>query len=114
MAGAELPEPVSMDSFSFEVNKETGHARVVVEYTYQDQSVFGSEGGAGPEPTFAQLPGLSYDLSVHAIIYDDEGRTTICATVRERKVIFWKKLVVKPTGSCIVTADLADHSENDG
>ena len=39
-AGNEAPQPVAMRSFSFEVEPETGRARVVVEYTYPDQVNF--------------------------------------------------------------------------
>src|SRR5262245_3919694 len=72
-AGAELPEPVSMETFYFEVNKEMSRARVVVEYTYPDEPVYGLDGGLGPRPTFAQLPGLTYDPSAHAVVYDEGG-----------------------------------------
>ena len=36
-----MPERVSMEDFRFEVNKETGRARVVVDYTYPDMPAFG-------------------------------------------------------------------------
>jgi hypothetical protein len=39
-AGNEAPQPAAMRSFSFEVEPETGRARVVVEYTYPDQVNF--------------------------------------------------------------------------
>ena len=58
--GSELPEPVSMAGFSFQINQRTGRARIVVEYTYPDQPIFGIDGGAGPKPTYIQLPGLTY------------------------------------------------------
>src|SRR5262245_56963389 len=60
-AGTEEPEPVSVQNYSFEVQPDTGRARVVVEYTYPDQAALGREGGIGPLPTKAQLPGLRYD-----------------------------------------------------
>jgi hypothetical protein len=34
-------EPVSLSSYRFEVEPETGRARVVVEYTYPDQMTYG-------------------------------------------------------------------------
>ena len=33
-------EPVSLSSYHFEIEPETGRARVVVEYTYPDQMTF--------------------------------------------------------------------------
>jgi Na+/H+-dicarboxylate symporter len=66
-AGNGLPEPVSMQDFSFQVNYETGRARMVVEYTYPDQPAFGLDGGMGPEPKFVQLPGLTYDPVTKAV-----------------------------------------------
>src|SRR6185295_9622806 len=69
-AGPSLPEPVSMVDFRFEINIQTGRTRVVVDYSYPDGAIYGSDGGSGPQPTMAQLPGLQYDPSVNAVIYD--------------------------------------------
>jgi len=113
-AGPGLPEPVSIASYSFEVNKETRRARVLVEYTYLDQPVFGVEGGVGPLPTLAQVPGLIYELPANAVVYIAEGRRTVCATVQQRKTLFQKKSVVKSTGACSVTSHAVDHAEDDG
>ena len=92
-----------MKTFYFEVNKEMSRARVVLEYTYPDEPVYGLDGGVGPRPTFAQLPGLSYDPSAHAVVYDGAGKRTICATVQERKSHFGSHLRIRNTGSCVVT-----------
>jgi len=113
-AGPGLPEPVSIASYSFEINKETRRARVVVEYTYPDQPVFGLEGGVGPPPTLAQVPGLIYDLPANAVVYIGEGRRTVCATVQQRKVLPQKKSIVKSTGACLVISHAVDHAEDDG
>jgi len=113
-AGAELPEPVSVQDFYFEVNQETARARVVVEYTYPDMPVYGLEGGLGPRPTLAQLPGLTYDPLAHAVVYDGAGKRTVCAIVRERKSRFGRHLRIRNTGSCVVTATATDHAEDDG
>ena len=40
-------EPVSLSSYHFEVEPETGRARVVVEYTCPDQMTFGPDDDAG-------------------------------------------------------------------
>ena len=113
-AGLEVPEPVSMQSYSFEVEPETGRARVVIDYTYPDQPAFGMDGGAGPEPTMAQLPGLKYDAAAKAVVYDAGGKRTVCAMVRDRKLLFRKGRAVAPTGACAVTSRLDEHVEDTG
>lgn len=87
-AGPGVPEPVSMQSFYFEVEKETGRARVVVDYTYPDQPVFGLEGGMGPEPTMTQIPGLRYNPDAKTVVYRSATQTVVCATLRTRKLLF--------------------------
>jgi hypothetical protein len=113
-AGVEMPEPVSMQGFTFEVSKETQRARVVVDYTYPDQVAFGADGGHGPEPTIVQVPGLKYDPESNAVVYDTGGAKTVCATVHQRKFLFWKTVSVAPTGSCVVTSALTDHTRDNG
>lgn len=108
-AGAQLPEPVSVESYRFELNREMTWARVVVEYTYPNQAVFGLDGGSGPPPTSAQLPGLTYDSLAHAVVYNDAGKRTVCAIVKERKGRFGRRFDIKNTGSCVVTATVADQ-----
>jgi hypothetical protein len=113
-AGAEMPEPVSMESFSFQIEPETGRARIVVDYMYPDRSNFLFEGGAGPQPTFAQLPGLKYDAAAKTVVYDQEGKQSVCARVRDRKFLFWKRTSVQTTGACVVTSRVTTHAEDDG
>ena len=113
-AGPEMPEPVSMQSYSFEVEPQTGRARVVIDYTYPDQAAYGMDGGAGPEPTMAQLPGLRYDAAAKAVVYETGGKSTVCATVRDQKSFFRKSLAVTPTGACAVTSRLVEHMADNG
>ena len=113
-AGPEMPEPVSMQSYSFEVEPQTSRARVVIDYTYPDQAAFGLDGGAGPEPTMAQLPGLKYDASEKAVVYETGGKRTVCATVRDRRSFFRKGIAVTPTGACAVTSRLVEHMADNG
>ena len=113
-AGPVMPETVSMRGFSFEVEKETGRARVVVEYTYPDQPAFGLEGGVGPEVMRVQIPGLRYDGDEKAVVYGDKKNPVICATVRSRRFLFWKGLEVTPSGACTVTSQLASHEDDTG
>lgn len=113
-AGPEMPEPVTMQRFSFEVEPATGRARIVVDYTYPDQAAFGMDGGAGPEPTMAQIPGLRYDAAAKAVVYETGGKRTVCAMVQDRKFLSRKSLAVTPTGSCGVTSRLVEHMADNG
>jgi len=108
-------EPVSLSSFHFEVNQETGRARVVAIYTYPDQMTYGpDDDSGGPRPTVVQLPGLTYDAAAHAVVYDSNGVKAVCATVDEKTGLFGHHLKVKNTGACSVTAVVADHAEDTG
>jgi len=113
-AGVEMPEPIAVEGFSFQAEPETGRARIEVHYMYPDQSNFQFEGGAGPQPTFAQLPGLKYDAAARTIVYDEGGRKSICARVQDRKFLFWKRMSVQTTGTCVVTSRVTTHAEDDG
>jgi hypothetical protein len=108
-AGSQYPEPVSMQSYDFEVQPETGRARVVIWYTYPNQPTYGLDGGPGPEPTKAQIPGLRYDQATQSVVYEQDGKRTVCAQVREEQTLFWKTLRAEPTGACFVQAE---HSVN--
>jgi hypothetical protein len=108
-------EPVSMSSYHFEVNEETQRARVVVEYTYPDQLIYGPNDDArGPRPTIVQLPGLTYDATAHAVVYDSNGTKAVCATVNEQSGLFGRHLKVRNTGACTVTTVVANHAEDTG
>jgi hypothetical protein len=108
-------EPVSMSGYHFEVNEETGRARVVVDYTYPDELIYGpNDDAGGPHPTVIQLPGLKYDAAAHAVVYDSNGTRDVCATVHRRRGLFGRHLAVKSTGACTVFAVVADHAEDDG
>jgi hypothetical protein len=113
-AGPEMPEPVSMQRYSFEVEPATGRARVVIDYTYPDRAAFGMDGGAGPEPTMAQLPGLKYDAAAKAVVYETGGKRTVCAMVRDRKFLFQRRPAMTPTGACAVTSRLVEHMADNG
>lgn len=112
--GSEPLRPVSMAGFHFEVNKETGRARVVVEYTYPHEVGYQASGDRGPQPTVAELPGLIYDRSAHAVVYNGGEKRTVCATVQEKKGFRGAHFNIRNTGSCVVTATVADHAQDDG
>jgi len=108
-------EPVSLSSYHFEVEPETGRARVVVEYTYPDQMTFGPDDDAGgPPSTIVQLSGLRYDAGAHAVVFDSNGARSVCATVNEQSTLFGHHLKVKNTGTCTVSTVVAEHAENSG
>ena len=112
-------EPVSMSSYYFEVNDETGRARLVVEYTYPDQMTYGpDDDSGGPRPTVVQLPGLAYDKAARSVVYDSNGTKAVCATVNGTENIFGHRLKVKNTGACTVTVTVttlvANRSEDSG
>jgi hypothetical protein len=108
-------EPVSLSSYHFEVEPETGRARVVVEYTYPDQMTYGPDDDAGgPASTIVQLQGLRYDAGAHAVIYDANGTKSVCADVQDRSGLFGHRLKVKNTGACTVSVVAAEHTEDTG
>jgi hypothetical protein len=108
-------EPVSLSSFHFEVDRETGRARVVVEYNYPDQMIYGpNDDLGGPRATIVQLPGLTYDATAHAVVYDSNGTKAVCATVNDQAGLFGRHLKVKNTGACTVTTVVAVHAEDTG
>jgi len=113
-AGSQLPEPVSMRGYFFEVEKETGRARVVIDYTYPNQAAYGFDGGAGPQPTMAQIPGLRYDAASKAVRYDTEGRSVVCATVRDHRILFWSRSSIVPTGACKISSQPMDQADDTG
>ena len=108
-------EPVSMSSYHFEVNEETNRARIVVDYTYPDQLIYGPDDDTrGPYPTIVQIPGLTYDSTAHAVIYELNGTRDVCATVKVHDGLFGRHTNVKNTGACTVSAVVADHVVDDG
>jgi hypothetical protein len=113
-AGPEYPEPVSMADYTFQVNTETKRVRIVVRYTYLDQQIFASDGGVGPRPTKAQIPGLKYDSESKTVIYRANGRTTSCGNLETRKTLLRTRQVVKPTGQCVISSELTDSFVDDG
>ena len=113
-AGPGLPEPVFMSGYYFEVNEQNNRARVVVDYSYRNQVVFAGDDAHGPEPTYAQIPGLIYDPSAHAVVYERNGQKTVCAIAQESRGRFGRRLKLKATGKCTITAIETEHSEDDG
>lgn len=112
---ASVIEPVSMQGFHFEVNPETIRARVVVEYTYPDELVYErNDDNRGPQPTIVQLPGLKYRPQNQTIIYDHDGRETVCAYVHNRRGLLHHGMQIKNTGACSVSSEDVPHAEDNG
>ena len=108
-------EPVSVSSYHFEVEPDTGRTRVVVEYTYPDQMTYGGDDPlSGPQPSFAQIPGLRFDPAAHAVIFDGFGTKAVCANVTEHRGLFGQHLKVTNTGECFVTAMPSIHTVDTG
>jgi hypothetical protein len=108
-------EPISISSYRFEVEPETGRARIVVEYTYPDQMIYGGDDPLrGPQSSLAQIPGLKYDPARHAVIFDGEGTKAVCANVTERQGLFGRHLKVTNTGECSVGAVPSIHTVDTG
>ncbi len=102
-------ERVRISSYHFELNPQRNRTRLVVFYTYRDQITYGSDDDkGGPPSTTVEIPGLTYDANAHAIVYDAAGTKAVCATVHDKDA---HHLEIKNTGSCTVTAVLADHPD---
>src|SRR4026209_553052 len=67
-AGSQVPEPVSLHRFTFEIEPATGGARLLIDYTYPQHAAFGKDGGSRPQATLAELPGLRYDAAAKTVI----------------------------------------------
>ena len=113
--GPQVAEPVSLSSFHFEVNPETHRARVVAEYTYPDALIYAiNDPTRGPQSSVVQIPGLTYDVAKHEIVFVSNGVTTVCATVADRDGFFGRREKITNTGACSVTARAENHAEDDG
>lgn len=112
---ASIREPVSMEDFRFEVNEETARARLVVLYTYPDEIIYAkNDDNGGPQPTIVRIPGLKYLPQAHTVVYEADGRQTVCAHVVEHNGLLGKHFQVKNTGFCRVVAERTKHAEDDG
>ena len=113
--GPEIAERLSMGDYHFEVIKEKTRARVVVDYAYPDEMLLPRTGDPHLPSSSAQIPGLRYDRSAQKIIFEAEGKSTVCATVQERKRRFGDPgFKVTNTGYCTVEAGTANHAKDDG
>ena len=42
------------------------------------------------------------------------GRRTVCANIHNGKILFWHRSIIEPRGACVVSARIADHTDEDG
>ena len=104
-------QPVSVQTFRFEVDPPTHRVRIVVDYTYPNENMLGKDDSqGGPQHTTAEVPGLEYDAESHTVVYQTNGTRTVCAQGEEHG----KHIKVKNTGACTVTAEEANHTQDDG
>ena len=103
--GSMYSQPVSMSGYHFEANPESGHARVVVDYSYPVLNPRYYD--PGPEPSVAQIPGLTWDSASRSVVYDGNGRHTVCAVAGSGNAL-------KNTGACTVTATQGEETTSDG
>ena len=50
-----------------------------------------------------QVPGLSYDREAAQVVFDAEGQSVVCATVRDEGFWIFKHQRIVPTGDCELT-----------
>jgi hypothetical protein len=104
----------ALQDFSFEVSPETGTAGIRLEYSYPAAWLEGDDSDRGPTPRIAMLPGLTYDATAHAIVYNAGSTRITCATEVDHIVFLWKIIHMKPTGACTVSAHVTHHAISDG
>jgi len=93
-------------SKAFGINPELGRAWVEVN-VYHDPT-------ETTEVYRVPVPGLSYDKTSGQVVYDAEGRTVVCAKVRETGRFLFKSQRVDPTGDCELTRRYVKQPIDDG
>lgn len=90
----------------FGINPELGRAWVEIDI-YRDQ----------PESTDTHrvaVPGLSYDKEAAQVVYSEEGKSVVCANVREVGSFIFKHQRIEPTGDCELTRKYVKVPVDDG
>jgi hypothetical protein len=112
--GSLLTEPLSVQSFRFEVNNQSRRARVVVEYAYDRQQTYVDQEGRYPDPSAILIPGLIFDPLNNAVVYNAGNRRITCGIFRTRKGIFGARSHVESTGACEITSAAVNRTWDDG
>lgn len=84
-------------STSFRVNTELG--RAWIEITLEDRRF----DDISYDHHRALVKGLSMNAEGNAIVLDQDGALTECATVTPKDGVFGRRLIIRPTGRCIFT-----------
>jgi len=63
----------------------------------------------GPGDTQVEIPGLVYDAGSNAIVYQANGKTTVCANHVSGHLVWFNM-----TGLCKVTGRYVKHTDNSG
>ena len=100
-------KPLSLEAYHFEASPETGRARIVIDYDYPLLDVDRSD--AGPAPTEAELPGLTWNPVTRSVVYEADGKRTVCAIAR-----LGRRLKLSNTGACTVTATEGEQTADGG
>lgn len=79
-------------SKSFVINPELGRAWVEVDFYYPHSE--------SSDHYRIAVPGLSYDTAKAEVIFQEDGRRVVCATVAEKGWWIFKHDQVKATGAC--------------
>ncbi len=91
-----IADRYELQSFSFEVSPTTGNAEIRLQYDYPLARIAGDDSEHAPDPRVVTIPGLKYDESAHAIVYNDGATRATCATASRGN------LHMKRTGACVV------------
>lgn len=93
-------------SKAFGVNAELGRAWVEVR-VYQDRT-------ETDEIYRVIVPGLSFKKDSGQVVYEADGKTVVCATLRQSGGLFFKTQRVEPTGNCELTRRYVKQAIDNG
>ena len=90
----------------FAINPELGRAWVEIDVSHSFSETTESHRVA--------IPGLAYNTDSRQVVYDAEGKTVICANVRETGSWIFKSHRIEPTGDCELTRKYVKVPIDDG
>ncbi|HEY0972967.1 MAG TPA: hypothetical protein VGE57_00575 [Solimonas sp.] len=90
----------------FAINPELGRAWVEIDVTHSFSETNESHRVA--------IPGLAYNTDSRKVVYDAEGKTVVCANVRETGSWLFKSQRIEPTGDCELTRKYVKVPIDDG
>lgn len=90
----------------FAINPELGRAWVEIDVWHNFSETTESHRVA--------IPGLAYNTDSRQVVYDAEGKTVVCANVRETGSWIFKGHRIEPTGDCELTRKYVKVPIDDG